>query len=377
MMCDIIIPVWNQLEATRECVESIIKKTAYPYRLILIDNGSDLETKAYLEVLKNKNTPEVTLIRNQENLGYVKAVNQGLKASSAPYVCVMNNDTVPGAGWLENMVKFAEAHKEIGLANPLCDGHQDLSIDEYARRVSGSGDRYMEMNQCFGFCTLIKREVIDKIGYLDETFGIGGYDDTDYSRRAGEAGYRCASVHSSYVYHKQHVSFKAMGAKDSFTLKGQEAYLKKWPKHLRIGMTLFSGQNTEDGKIENALKVVLYLAREWCWVNLWVFGDKGENKRRIEAASKKIGMPLHQNIKYNFMPQRLANLQTLVRIIERSFGTKKRKKYDAIFADNKKTASFLNLFYPMHTTKIVLVKPENWGDERSWKKFLSLAGQGS
>jgi len=375
--CDIIIPVWNQLEATQGCVESIIKKTTYPYRLILVDNGSGPETKAYLEGLKNKGTPEVTLVRNEENLGYVKAVNQGLKVSSAPYVCIMNNDTVPGVDWLENMVKFAEAHKEIGLANPLCDGHQDLSIDDYAKRVAGNGDRYMEMNQCFGFCTLIKREVIDKIGYLDEAFGMGGYDDTDYSMRALKAGYLCASVHSSYVYHKKHVSFKAMGAKDSFTLKGQEEYLKKWPKHLRVGMTLFSGQDTGDSKIEDALKAVLFLAREWCWVNFWIFGDCAENKRRIEAASRKIGMPSHQNIKYNFMPQRLANLQTLVRLIERSFGTKKRKKYDAVFVDNDKTASLLKLFYPIHTTKVVFIKPENWGDEQSWKKFLSQAGRAS
>lgn len=377
MKCDIIIPVWNQLEATRECVESIIKKTKYPYRLILIDNGSEHETREYLEGLKKRPLPAITLIRNEENLGYVKAVNQGLKASSSPYVCIMNNDTVPGVGWLENMISFAEGHEEIGLMNPLCDGHGDLSIDEYAGRVAGNGDRYMEMNQCFGFCTLIKREVIDKIGYLDETFGMGGYDDTDYSMRALKAGYLCASVHSSYVYHKQHVSFKAAGAKDSFTAKGQQEYLKKWPRHLRVGMTLFTGDGAEIGRIEDALRVVLFLAREWCWVNFWIFGDETENRRRIEETSRKIGMPLHQNIKYNFMPRSFANIQTLVRLIERAFGTKKRKKYDAIFADDNRTASFLNLFYPIHTTKVVFVKPENWRDERSWEKFLSQAGRAS
>lgn len=377
MSCDIVIPVWNQPEATRECVENIIKKTKYPYRLILIDNGSEPETKLYLEGLKNSGNTEVALIRNEKNLGYVKAVNQGLRVSSAPYICLMNNDTVPGIGWLENMVKFAESHKEIGLMNPLCDGHGGLSIDEYALKAAGNGDRYMEMNQCFGFCTLIKREVIDKIGYLDETFGMGGYDDTDYSRRAGKAGYGCASVHSSYVYHKQHVSFKAMGAKDSFTIKGREEYLKKWPRHLRVGMTLSPGQDTDDGRIEDTLKAVLFLAREWCWVNFWIFGDEARNRQRIDAVSKNIRMPLHQNIKYNFMPQNFADLQTLVRIIERAFGTKKRKKYDMIFIDTEKTASFLKLFYPIHTTKIILMKPETWGDTQSWKKFLSQAGLAS
>ena len=374
MKCDIIIPVWNQPASTRECVEAIVRTTGYPYRLILIDNGSDLETKRYLEALKNRNSPEVLLVRNEENLGYVKAVNHGLKGSSAPYVCLMNNDTISGIGWLERMVAFAEAHKDVGMMNPLCDGHGNLTIDDYAEKVAKNGDSYMEMNQCFGFCTLIKREVIDKVGYLDETFGIGGYDDTDYSMRAGKAGYRCASVHSSYVYHKQHVSFKAMGLKDSFTLKGQQEYLKKWQRHLRIGMAFSITRNTEDTNIEKMLRTVLFLAREWCWVNLWIFSDKETARRRIEVSAKSIGMPLHQNIKFNFLPERFANFQALMRLIERAFGTKKRKKYDAVFSDNEKTVSFLNLFYPMHATKIVLVKTKEW-EEQSWKEFLLQAAR--
>jgi len=373
--CDIIIPVWNQLESTSECIDALVKSTGYPYRLILIDNGSDAGTKSYLEEIKDRGSPEVLLIRNEKNLGYVKAVNQGLRVSDAPYVCLMNNDTVPGAGWLEKLVAFAQDHKEVGLMNPLCNGHLDLSIDEYARAVGKNSGRYMEMNQCFGFCTLIKREVMEKIGYLDETFGIGGYDDTDYSMKAGKAGYRSASVHSSYVYHKEHVSFRAAGKKDSFTLKAQQEYLKKWPRHLRIGVSFFVDDSVDDVEIENMLKGILFLAREWCWINFWVFGEEAKNKDRIDAIAGKIGMPLHQNIKYNFMPQKFANLQTLVRLVERAFGTKRRKKYDAIFVDNKKTESFLNIFYPIHTTKVVLVSPETWGDMQSWKKSLSQAGR--
>ena len=106
MKCDIIIPVWNQPEATRECIESIVRGTNYPYRLILVDNGSGPETRSYLEELRKRPAPEVKLIRNEENLGYIKAVNQGLKASDAPYVCLMNNDTIPGAGWLEGWARW-------------------------------------------------------------------------------------------------------------------------------------------------------------------------------------------------------------------------------------------------------------------------------
>ena len=108
MKCDIIVPVWNEPERTASCVEHIFENTRYPYRLILIDNASEPETRNYLEGLKKSRKAEVIIIRNNENLGFVKAVNQGLKLSEGPYVCILNNDTLPGAGWLAELVEFAE-----------------------------------------------------------------------------------------------------------------------------------------------------------------------------------------------------------------------------------------------------------------------------
>ncbi|MBN2453522.1 MAG: glycosyltransferase family 2 protein [Candidatus Omnitrophica bacterium] len=355
MKCDIIIPVWNQPEHTRTCIEHIVRNTKFPYRLILVDNGSSAETKEYLEKLAVESAGKL-LIRNENNMGFVKAVNQGLKASDAPYVCVMNNDTIPARGWLENMIEFAEEHPDVGLLNPQCDGHGSAAIDTHAERLARNKGAYMEMNQCFGYCMLIKREVIDKIGYLDEAFGVGNYDDTDYSMRAGKAGYRCVNVHSSYVYHKKHVSFRAMGDRDSLVSKGALEYFRKWPRHLRMGISFHMREGIADGEIENMLKAVLFLAREWCWVNLWIFGDKSASKNRIEEASRRIGMPLHQNIKFNYFPGRFTAAQAAVRVIERSFGTKKRKKYDAVLVDDDRMFMILRAMVPLHRTRICHVR---------------------
>ena len=76
MKCDIIIPIWNQVESTKECIEYLINNTSFPYSLILVDNGSDRKTKEYLETLRDR----ATLIRNEKNEGFVKAINQGLKS---------------------------------------------------------------------------------------------------------------------------------------------------------------------------------------------------------------------------------------------------------------------------------------------------------
>ena len=331
MKCDIIIPIWNQLEFTKSCIDHILNHTHYPYRLILVDNGSDIETKNYLENLKQTKKAEINLIRNEENLGFVKAVNQGLEASKAPYVCILNNDTLPGTGWLTELVEFAEKHPDVGLLNPLCNGHvqRNLSVNEYAKMVSFSNkDKFMEMNQCQGFSMLIKRDLIDKIGYLDERFGIGGFDDTDYSMRAHRAGYKSVCVYSSYVYHREHTSFDKMGQRKKIQFDSEKAYFRKWPRHLRILIIFSISEKTEDEGIADFLKSALYLARQWCWVNLLIFGDKNI-KKRIDDIKEKMNFPLHQNIKFNYLSSKIKILQISARILERTFGTKKRKKYDA------------------------------------------------
>ena len=115
---DIIMPVASGVEITRNCVESIIANTGVPFRFIIVDNKSDLATKDYLKSLKNILKNNFTLIENIENAGWINAVNQGLKISTAPYVCVMNNDVIVSDRWLDNMVETMDKNQRIGLMNP-------------------------------------------------------------------------------------------------------------------------------------------------------------------------------------------------------------------------------------------------------------------
>ena len=102
MDCDIIIPVWNQLTFTKDCLDSIFKNTVgVDYRIIIIDNASDDKTRDYLNGLKEARPNGITLIRNEKNLGFIKAVNQVIAASNAHYICLLNNDTLVTKGWLK------------------------------------------------------------------------------------------------------------------------------------------------------------------------------------------------------------------------------------------------------------------------------------
>ncbi|MEE8448458.1 MAG: glycosyltransferase, partial [Thermodesulfobacteriota bacterium] len=118
MKCDITIPVWNQLEYTKRCLESIRRHTDFPHRVIVIDNGSDQETKDHLNLIKRDDS-QLLVITNQTNRGYVKAVNQGLAASSHEFICLLNNDTVVTQGWLSRITSLAGSNERIGIINPL------------------------------------------------------------------------------------------------------------------------------------------------------------------------------------------------------------------------------------------------------------------
>ena len=199
MSYDIIIPVWNQMQLTKECIDSIIRHTSLPYRLIIIDNGSQGQTKEYLEGLTRDNEILVTLLRNETNLGYIRAVNQGLNSSCGDYVCLLNNDTRVKDGWLEELINVAKNNPKIGIVTAR-------SKKKYKNENKQKGS-WIEIGFATGFCMLIKRVVIQKIGLLDEAYGIGFWEDTDYCQRAKNAGYICALAKSAYVYHHAHRTF--------------------------------------------------------------------------------------------------------------------------------------------------------------------------
>ena len=150
MDCDIIIPVWNQLALTRDCIESVRKNTGGGYAIIVIDNASGEETAQYLDNVRSEGSPRVSIIRNKKNLGFIKAANQGIAASSAPYVCLLNNDTLVTKGWLKEMVAISESADDIGIVNPSSNnlgqkpaGGEPLEL--YAEKISKESGQSIEL----------------------------------------------------------------------------------------------------------------------------------------------------------------------------------------------------------------------------------------
>ncbi|MFC1576805.1 glycosyltransferase family 2 protein, partial [Candidatus Omnitrophota bacterium] len=181
----------------------------------------------------------LVLIRNNENLGFVKAVNQGIAVSGENYILVLNNDTILTEGWLAEMVDVMERDARLGLLNPSSNTSgqfpKDLSIDDYAKTLTGYKGQAQELYNARGFCMLVRREVIDKLGPFDEIYHMGYFDDTDYCKRAQGLGYRTARAKAAYVYHRENKSFALREDNSELFRKNEEIFFSRWGRHLRIG----------------------------------------------------------------------------------------------------------------------------------------------
>ena len=254
MTCDIIIPIFNQVKFTSECVESIIKNTKIFYRIIIIDDNSN--DPAMADFLDSIAGPNIKIIRNPDNLGWVRSVNRGLGESSAQYVCIMNNDTIVTGGWLSQMIAVAEKQKDIGLVNPVWEKPGRTTISGYAKRLKEKFDRqYIETDWVRGFCFLVKRGVLDKIKGLDEDYGPGYYDDCDFSVRAIKAGFRCVRAKAAYVYHHRNITHRnAFKQKylDDLLRRNRKIFYRRWGRPLRI-VFVFSQPIKDKEKIQDLL----------------------------------------------------------------------------------------------------------------------------
>lgn len=212
MKIDIIIPIWNEGDVTVKCLKSI-KKHTKDYRLILIDNASRPAEwkKVQAEAEKHK---EVFVIHNNENLGFVKATNQGIATSTSEKIVLMNNDTEAVEGWIDRMLQVFTIHDRIGIVAPLCSIADSWQNIEKLKEVWGEelpNDGYKKVDGMVAFfCSMIDRQVIRKVGYLSEDFGIGLGDDDWYCHLVHEAGFEIYLTKNVVIPHHHRTSFKKL-----------------------------------------------------------------------------------------------------------------------------------------------------------------------
>ena len=227
----IIISVKDCLEYILKCLKSLVEYTRN-YELIIIDNGSEDITRKFLR--QEQKRLNFTLITNKENMGFPYGCNQGIKISTCKYLCFLNSDTMVSPNWLGKLMKGFK-QPNAGIVGPsTCYSGSEQMIksltdkrykmnQEDINAVSLSLEKGYKNIAPLGFCYLVKKEVIDKIGVFDyKRYGTGSSEETDFSWRSRIKGYKGYWVKDSYVHHFGHITFNTLG-KDTVAIRNKNA----------------------------------------------------------------------------------------------------------------------------------------------------------
>lgn len=303
-LTSIVILAWNQLFYTRMCIESVRRYTDVPYELILVDNGSTDGTGEYFDSI-----PGAVVIKNPENRGFAAGCNQGIRAARGDYILLLNNDTVVSYNWLSNLINCLESNPEIGIVGPVSNyvsGVQLIStkyqsleeMHQFAREFNRPDpSRWFDTERLVGFCMLIRRSVIDRIGLLDEDFGIGNFEDDDYCLRARKAGFRLVCAGDTFVHHFGNKTFAGNKVDlDSLLAENRIKFCRKWD--LEVG--------SASDPIGEKLAAVRRLALE---VQAWLVAqDRGRENREETAVVRKQKAPFDGSGYYHFARPELVAL---------------------------------------------------------------------
>jgi len=219
----VVIPTWNRRDDLLTCLESI-EAMGYPQlHVIVVDNGSTDGTAEAVRV----NFPKAELIRSEENLGFAAGCNLGLRRVlqlTAEYVLLLNNDVIVASDMMERLVEAALTHPEVGLFGPSVWYHDEphrlwsagyrcrpVTLSDQPPQGNPEGAEPYFVDTLYGCGLLIRREVLETVGLLDERFFMY-YEDKDLCLRARAAGWKLLMVPAARVWHK--VSESTSGSND-------------------------------------------------------------------------------------------------------------------------------------------------------------------
>lgn len=263
-LVSVVIVSWNAQSYLTKCLASLNERAfAGPMEIIVVDNGSSDGSPESVE----EKFPAVRLIRNRENLGFAKANNIGILNCRGRYVCLVNSDVEVAEGCIAHLVDYCEQQGDVGMAGPRilgCDGRPQpscrgfpgvwnmfcsaLALDTLfpgVRLFSGYSlsswpqkePRPVDiLSGCFW---LVRREALDEVGLLDESFFMYG-EDMDWCKRFWERGWKVAFVPSAEATHYGGAS--SSNAPTRFFIERHRADLRYWRKHhSAAGVALYFG----------------------------------------------------------------------------------------------------------------------------------------
>lgn len=231
-LVSVIIVNWNGKKALKKCLTSLFTQNYHNIQVIVSDNNSKDGSKEMMR----KNFRKVELIENDKNLGFAQGNNIACKKVKGEYILLLNNDTEVTKDFLKYLVSILEKRKDVGVVQPKIlykgnSSYSNESINSIGAFFTPTGFLYYpgygkksnlpiynkenEIFSAYGACMLIRKKLIDKIGFFDSDFFLY-FEETDFCLRAHLAGYKVIYTPGSLIYHRGGVSARKFGIENIF-----------------------------------------------------------------------------------------------------------------------------------------------------------------
>lgn len=248
----IVIPVFNALKETVDCVEALLKSDAAHCPIILMDDASGWNVQETLRETFAEYS-NISIVSHFRNRGYTRNISMGVQQTHTPYVCILNSDTLVPSQWAQTLVNKLHFEPHIAGAGPLSNAGSYQSVPEVIdledgrfSENNGLGFDQSERNYVAnlvnliaknisvdvpilnGFCTIFRRDAIEKIGGFDvDSYPEGYGEENDLCIRLRAKGYRLHVCLDVFVHHQKSKSFGSQ-RKKILSDKGAKTLARKF-----------------------------------------------------------------------------------------------------------------------------------------------------
>lgn len=230
----IILPMYNHYAHVNICIDSIARAfTKCEKKVFILDDHSaeneSIKVKILCEYLKSQSLLDVEYIFNEKNLGFAGNVNKGIRTALSEkqftHICILNSDTIVSPQWLDDLIEYSNDALVSPVSNNVGNeqlvrvdyddngpcGYTRESVFKFSSQWRTDHIGSVLTTQMLGFfCVLGAVKLFEDVGYLDEAFGRGYFEDDDYCHRVLEKKYELRIVRQAFVHHFGSITFKSL-----------------------------------------------------------------------------------------------------------------------------------------------------------------------